>query len=82
MPVTINVLMRGFDCPRCHVQAALAHRLNEPEQRGKHATLDPDREKELPDWLGQNGNKRHHSRKQESWIIEPLNSKENIAEDV
>jgi hypothetical protein len=36
------------------VQAALAHGLDEPGQRGKHATLDSDREQQILDWIQQN----------------------------
>jgi hypothetical protein len=40
IPISINALTRAFDCPRFRVQAALAHRLDDPGQRGKHITID------------------------------------------
>jgi hypothetical protein len=54
IPVTINALTRAFDCPRSRVQAALAHGLDEPGQRGEHAALDQDREQQILDWIRQN----------------------------
>jgi hypothetical protein len=47
--VSINALMRAFACPRFRVQAALAHGLDEPGQRGKHMALDHDREQQILD---------------------------------
>jgi hypothetical protein len=54
IPVTINALTRAFDCPRSRVQVALAHGLDEPGQRGKHAALDSHREQKILDWIQQN----------------------------
>jgi hypothetical protein len=51
LPVSINALTRAFDCPRFRVQAARAHLMDEPGQRGKHMTIDQDREHEILDWI-------------------------------
>jgi hypothetical protein len=44
----------AFDCRRFHVQAALAQWLNKPGQRGKHITLNQDREQQILDRIQQN----------------------------
>jgi hypothetical protein len=49
IPVSINVLTRAFDCPRSGVQAALAHGLQDPGQRGKHIALGQDLEQQILD---------------------------------
>jgi hypothetical protein len=54
IPVFINARTRAFDCPRCCVQAALAHGLDEPGQQGKHIGLDQDRKQQILDWIEQN----------------------------
>jgi hypothetical protein len=51
IPVSMNVLMRAFAYPGCRVQAALAHWLADPGQRGKHIALDQDREQQILDWI-------------------------------
>jgi hypothetical protein len=51
---TINALTRAFDRPRSRMQAALAHELDEPGQRGKHAAVDQSREQQILDWIRQN----------------------------
>jgi hypothetical protein len=54
IPVSINALTRVFECPRSRIQAALAHGLDEPGQRGKPIALDEDREQQILDWIQQN----------------------------
>jgi hypothetical protein len=54
IPVSINALTRAFDCPRFLVQAAVAHGLDEPGQRGKHIAIDQNREQQILDWIEQN----------------------------
>jgi hypothetical protein len=54
IPVSINALTRSFDCPRSHVQAALAHWLDDRGQRRKHIAIDEDREEQILDWIQQN----------------------------
>jgi hypothetical protein len=39
------------------VQAALAYRLDDPGQRGKHVALDQDRAQQIFDWIQQNAEK-------------------------
>jgi hypothetical protein len=50
----MNALMMAFDCPRSHVQAALAYGLDDPGQRGKHITVDQVHEQQIIDWIRQN----------------------------
>jgi hypothetical protein len=57
VPVSINALTRASDSPRSRVQAALAHWLDEPGQRGKHAAVDQDRQQQIFDWIQQNAEK-------------------------
>jgi hypothetical protein len=54
IPTSINGLARAFDYPRESVNSALAHGLDEPGHRGKHAAIDGDRERKTPDWVRQN----------------------------
>jgi hypothetical protein len=54
IPISINALMRAFECPRFRVQKALAHWLDEVGQRGKHIALDQDREQQIPECIEQN----------------------------
>jgi hypothetical protein len=54
IPVSINVLIRGFDYPRSRAQAALVHELDDPGQSGKHIAPDEDREQLILDWIQQN----------------------------
>jgi hypothetical protein len=49
IPVSINALTRAFACSRYRVQAALAHGLDQPGQRGKHIALDQEREQQILD---------------------------------
>jgi hypothetical protein len=58
IPVSINALTRAFDCPLFRVQMALVHELDNPGQRGKHITLDQDREQQILDCLRQNAERR------------------------
>jgi hypothetical protein len=51
--VSINGLVRAFDCPRSSVQWALAHRLEPPREWGKQTALDADREQQIRDWTQQ-----------------------------
>jgi hypothetical protein len=53
IPISINALMRAFDCPRSSVQSALAHGLEPPEERGKHPALEADREQQILNWIQQ-----------------------------
>jgi hypothetical protein len=57
IPFSINALTRIFDFPRFPVQVALAHKPDEPGQRGKHIALDQDCEEEIVDWIQQNAEK-------------------------
>jgi hypothetical protein len=58
------------------VQAALAHGLDEPGQRGKHIALDQDREQQIFDWMEQNANETRQSREQKSRMNQ---SKQRVA---
>jgi hypothetical protein len=49
-----NALSKAFDCPRSRVKVALEHEMDQPRQRGKHTTLDDDRERQIIDWIWQN----------------------------
>jgi hypothetical protein len=49
--VSMNALKRAFDYPRFRVRLALAHRLDEPEHRGKRIALDRDCEQQILDWI-------------------------------
>jgi hypothetical protein len=51
IPVCINALTRAFDFPRSRTQAARAHGMDEPGQRGKHIAIDQDREQQILDWI-------------------------------
>jgi hypothetical protein len=53
IPISINALVRAFDCPRSSVQSALAHGLDPPGERGKHPALEADREQQIRDWIQQ-----------------------------
>jgi transposase len=53
IPISINALVRAFDCPRSSVQSALAHGLEPPGEREKHPALDADREQQILDWIRQ-----------------------------
>jgi hypothetical protein len=53
IPISINALVRPFDCPRISVQWALAHGLEPPEERGKRTAFDADREQQILDWIQQ-----------------------------
>jgi hypothetical protein len=53
IPISINALVRAFDCPRRSVQSALAHGLEPPEERGTYPALDADREQQILDWIRQ-----------------------------
>jgi hypothetical protein len=64
IPISINVLMRVFECPRNSMQSAVAHDLESPGERGKQTALDQHREQQLVDWTQQNPNKAHQSGKQ------------------
>jgi hypothetical protein len=57
IPVSINALMRAFDCPPSRVQAALAHGVDDPGQWGKHIAIDQDCEQHILDWIRQNAGK-------------------------
>jgi hypothetical protein len=63
--VTINALMRAFEYPRSRAQAALAHELDDPGQRGKHAARDEDREQQILDWIRPNAEQDTPVRKTE-----------------
>jgi hypothetical protein len=66
IPVSLNALTRAFDFPRSRVQAAIAHRLDEPGQRGTYIGVDEDREHQIFDWIQQNAEKTHQSREENS----------------
>jgi hypothetical protein len=51
IPISINALVREFDCPRSSVQSALAHGLEPPGERGKHPALVAGREQQILDWI-------------------------------
>jgi hypothetical protein len=53
IPISINGLVRTFDCPRKSVQLAFAHGLEPPGERGKHPALGADREQQILDWIQQ-----------------------------
>jgi hypothetical protein len=53
IPISINALVRAFDCPRSSVQSALAHGMKPPGERGKHPDLDAGREQQLLNWIEQ-----------------------------
>jgi hypothetical protein len=54
IPVSINALVRAFECSRSSIQPALTHRLDELGHRGKHTGIDRDRELQILDWDRQN----------------------------
>jgi hypothetical protein len=51
IPISIDALARAFDCPRSSVQAALAHGLKPPGERGKHPALHADHEQQILNWI-------------------------------
>jgi transposase len=53
IPISINPLVRAFDCSRSSVQSALADGLKPPGERRKHLALDADREQQILDWIQQ-----------------------------
>jgi hypothetical protein len=53
IPISINGLVKAFDCSRSSVQSALVHGLELPGERGKHPALDADREQQTLDWIQQ-----------------------------
>jgi hypothetical protein len=53
IPISINALVRAFDCPRSSVQSALPHGLEPPGERGKHPALDVHHEQQILDWIQQ-----------------------------
>jgi hypothetical protein len=53
IPISINGLVRVFDCPRNFVQSACVHGLDPPEERVKHLALDTVRERPILDWIQQ-----------------------------
>jgi hypothetical protein len=53
IPISINALVRAFDCPRTSVQSALGDGLEPRGERGKHLGLDADCEQQILDWIQQ-----------------------------
>jgi hypothetical protein len=54
IPISINALVRAFDCPRSSAQSAPAHGLEPPGERGKQIAFDHHREQQILDWIQQN----------------------------
>jgi hypothetical protein len=65
IPISINAMMRAFNCPRSSGQSALAHGLEPPGERWKHPALDADREQQILDWIQQKAEQSTPVRKTE-----------------
>jgi hypothetical protein len=81
VPVSINALTRAFNCRRFHVQAALAHGIDEPRQQRKQIALDKIVNNRSSTGFNRTQNKKHHSLEKKSGIIVQLNSRSNLLED-
>jgi hypothetical protein len=54
IPISIKMLVRVFDFPGKLLKSALEHGVKPPGNRGKHAALDQDHEKQIFDSIRQN----------------------------
>jgi hypothetical protein len=64
IPISINALVRAFDCPRSSMQSELAHGLELPGERGKHPLLTPIVNNKFSTGFNKKPNKAHQSGKQ------------------
>jgi hypothetical protein len=58
IPISINALVRAFDYPRSPLRLAVGHVLHSPRNREKHIVFHRDSEQQIPDWIGQNAERR------------------------
>jgi hypothetical protein len=54
IPISIGALTRAFGCARERVTQALAHRLEPPENRGRHLAIGPENEQQTLQWTEHN----------------------------